>query len=335
LTVGPDGNLWFTETTQIAQNRDSTGVGRITPSGAVTEFPLPSGASSYFAPTVGPDGNLWFPLTTGIGRITPAGAITVFPSPSISVGSALTVGPDGNLWFTGGTSAGPEGTIAVGRTTFSGAVTVFPIVPVDVVPPHGSSGASALVVGPDKNLYFTFSMKNSFIAPNDITIVGITPSGDVFEAPALPSYPDLYTATAVTTGPDGNLWFPVGASIGRLDLGLVQFSTSMSPSITGVVSVTHSKKEITSIIIGFNEPLDPASASNTGFYSLDSGIKKRHKLVFSKKVKIDSVSYDDNSHTVTIKLAKPARETLQVTVHGDIAAANGLYIGGDFTAVVS
>ena len=47
------------------------GIGRITPSGAITE---------------GPDGSLWFVEetlqgTVGIGRITPEGAMTEFPSP--------------------------------------------------------------------------------------------------------------------------------------------------------------------------------------------------------------------------------------------------------------
>ena len=36
-----------------------------------------------------------------IGRITPAGAVTEFPLPRpMSVPGNLTVGPDGNLWFT-------------------------------------------------------------------------------------------------------------------------------------------------------------------------------------------------------------------------------------------
>jgi hypothetical protein len=39
LTVGPDGNLWFPE------HLDTAGalvIGRITPAGALTEFPLPT-----------------------------------------------------------------------------------------------------------------------------------------------------------------------------------------------------------------------------------------------------------------------------------------------------
>lgn len=58
ITAGPDGNLWFTEGNKI---------GRMTPTGTITEFPNGAGAI-----TAGPDGNLWFAETNAsqIGRIT-------------------------------------------------------------------------------------------------------------------------------------------------------------------------------------------------------------------------------------------------------------------------
>ncbi len=46
----------------------------------------------------GPDGNLWFSETCGIGRITPGGAITEFPLASCTWPLGITVGPDGNVW---------------------------------------------------------------------------------------------------------------------------------------------------------------------------------------------------------------------------------------------
>src|SRR5215831_12709825 len=97
ITAGPDGNVWFTD--PVAHT-----VGRITPSGQVTEFTSPIGGAGTI--TAGPDGNLWF--TTGalevfpaIGRITPTGQFATFTLPDTlaSVG-ALTAGPDGNVWFT-------------------------------------------------------------------------------------------------------------------------------------------------------------------------------------------------------------------------------------------
>src|SRR5712691_6897428 len=54
ITAGPDGNLWFTDYGQIA-------IGRITTSGAITEFPIPQGSQPEGI-TLGPDGNLWFTM---------------------------------------------------------------------------------------------------------------------------------------------------------------------------------------------------------------------------------------------------------------------------------
>jgi streptogramin lyase len=75
LTVGPDGNLWFIESSPAAG-----AIGRITPAGAVTEFPLPTVDSSPSSLSIGPDGNLWFTEVSAvggaIGRITPAGTLT-------------------------------------------------------------------------------------------------------------------------------------------------------------------------------------------------------------------------------------------------------------------
>ncbi len=61
ITAGPDGNVWYT-------NHGCKTVGRITPSGTITELYL-----NFFPlfTTTGPDGNLWFTSSHGIGRIIP------------------------------------------------------------------------------------------------------------------------------------------------------------------------------------------------------------------------------------------------------------------------
>src|SRR3989442_14538742 len=68
ITAGPDGNLWFTEP---AANK----IGRITPAGAGTQFPIPTDSSGPGAITAGPDGKLWVTdvTTNQIGRITAPG----------------------------------------------------------------------------------------------------------------------------------------------------------------------------------------------------------------------------------------------------------------------
>jgi hypothetical protein len=91
--------MWFSEQTKNT-------IGRITPSGVVTEFT--AGISSDAGPvglTVGPDGNIWFAEYGGtsgrrIGRITPAGVVTEFGVGITAAPIEITLGPDGNLWFT-------------------------------------------------------------------------------------------------------------------------------------------------------------------------------------------------------------------------------------------
>ena len=137
ITEGPGGNLWFTEDAiklpvESGTIPESFGqIGRISPNGAITEFPipLPSGVSGTLdhsnlsGITTGADGNLWFTdsmffdfgPTEGyvdeIGRITPKGTITIEYSNCTSSGIIgnlfeITSGPDGNLWFAEGNKIG-------------------------------------------------------------------------------------------------------------------------------------------------------------------------------------------------------------------------------------
>jgi streptogramin lyase len=99
MTTGPDGNLWGAYGNVIE---------RITLSGTVTDFHLPTQTHDHFGDvalnlTAGPDGNVWFtePVANQIGSITPDGQITEYqvPTPN-SQPAGITAGPDGNIWFT-------------------------------------------------------------------------------------------------------------------------------------------------------------------------------------------------------------------------------------------
>jgi hypothetical protein len=102
ITAGPDGAMWFTESAGFT----CVQIGRITTAGVITQFPIPTAASSPTGITAGSDGALWFteisPLFgSKIGRITTAGTLTEFPIPtSKSQPLGITAGPDGALWFT-------------------------------------------------------------------------------------------------------------------------------------------------------------------------------------------------------------------------------------------
>jgi streptogramin lyase len=136
ITPGPDGALWFTE---YAANN----IGRITTSGAVTEYPVPTANPQLTYITTGPDGALWFTenLADKIGRITTAGAVTEYPVPTAGANPyAIITGPDGALWFT------EQYAGKIGRITTSGAITEFST---------GGDWPFGMTTGPDRALWFT------------------------------------------------------------------------------------------------------------------------------------------------------------------------------------
>jgi virginiamycin B lyase len=99
ITTGPDGNLWFVENFGPYDS-----IGKITPTGAITEYRIPTVNSIPWTITSGPDGNLWFTErgANKIGWIDPAtgiiGEINV-PTPA-SEPFQIAVGPHHQLWFT-------------------------------------------------------------------------------------------------------------------------------------------------------------------------------------------------------------------------------------------
>ena len=133
LVTGPDGNLWFTEQGSI-------------------------GARGSFQPT--------FPAPGKIGRITPTGQITEFTTPNqnypyfTSNPAGIAVGPDGNLWYTEYSYLTKDTMVQhggnnIGRITTSGQITEFPI-------PTQFARADGIAAGPpgDNGLYFTESPNN-------------------------------------------------------------------------------------------------------------------------------------------------------------------------------
>src|SRR6266852_24837 len=196
ITAGPDGNLWFTEITQGAGE-----IGRITPSGRFTVFPVPTASSMPEGITAGPDGALWFTGAVGkIGRSTTAGAITEFRiKTKSSLPLGIAAGPDGNLWF-----AELHGN-KIGRITPAGVITEFHLIAICVF--SVGCGPDGITAGSDGNLWFTEFDGNA--------IGRITPSGSfsTFGIPTAKSRPE-----GITAGPDGNVWFVEenASKIGRI-----------------------------------------------------------------------------------------------------------------------
>jgi streptogramin lyase len=199
IAVGGDNNLWYTDP---AANL----IGRITPSGSITEFT--DGLSDASAPTgiaKGADGALWFTEADAgqVGRITTSGAITEFSS-GISGSSdprEIAKGPDGNLWFT---EHGDPG--AIGRITLAGEVTEF----TDGL--TTASGPQGIAAGPDGNLWFTESTVPGRVGR-------ITTDGEITEYSA--GLVGILSPFSIAAGPDGNMWFTgsnIPGLVGRITL---------------------------------------------------------------------------------------------------------------------
>lgn len=178
ITAGPDGALWFAQANSI---------GRITATGTLTQYTVPTAGGFPEGITTGPDGALWFTENSQskIGQVTTAGSFNEYPVPTAASSPfIITTGPDGALWFTEGS------TNKIGQITTAGKFTEYTI-------PTAASAPRGIAVGPDGALWFTEQAGNQ--------IGRITTTGTFTEYPVPSSQAGLNVGIAA--GPDGALWF--------------------------------------------------------------------------------------------------------------------------------
>jgi len=183
--------MWFTE-----WNADK--IGKITPSGTITEYSLPSGREPYDI-VKGPDGNMWFTeqgqgTSWGkIGKITTSGTITEYSVPELAsdpVPVDITSGPEESLWFTVDYEKTTD-TSKIDKITTAGAITQY------TPPKCGEYGGEmdGITTGSDGNLWY--------VQVSCDKIVKMTPAGVFTEYSAGPDYPREITSSSS----DGDLWY--------------------------------------------------------------------------------------------------------------------------------
>ncbi len=200
ITLGPDGNMWFTE--QFGNK-----IGKITPVGFVTEIQLNTlSARGPLGISVGQDGNIWFGESSlgNIGKYDfGTSAVFEYPIPAAmftSRPSSIAAGPDGNLWFT------DTANNRLGRVSTNGTMTMFSV---GISP---SASPNGITVGPDGNIWFVESSLNKIARLN--LSAGLA-YGTITE------FPGPLTSTSLgkmTAGPDGRLWFSMvsGGRVGAI-----------------------------------------------------------------------------------------------------------------------
>ncbi|MCP2340296.1 Vgb family protein [Actinomadura rupiterrae] len=210
VAAASGGGAWFTE----AQG----GIGKITPSGRVTEYPVPrngqKGTGYPDAMAVASDGAPWFTDSSGtvarVGRLDPAtGKVSTYEPPADALPNAqitgIAPGADGAMWAATG-SAGAL--LKITATGSAGVITTF------------ATGLApySVAVGADQAVYFT---------DQGGQIGRLDPATGAVTTFAPPSAAGGYPALGeITAGKDGKLWFTESGSnkIGSLDPASGQIS---------------------------------------------------------------------------------------------------------------
>jgi virginiamycin B lyase len=212
ISVGSDGNLWFTEGNEIfTPNPDpNTGgtfhrnVGRITPTGEITEFriesrdpdnPLPTQCDCLLNDIVqGPGGVLYFTTNNpGLGRITTSGEVLPFVAPDNSLANGAGIDAHGtDVWY-----ADFNNDSLWRYDTNSGSFTQFAV-------PEPSDVA----VDEDGIVWFTVPLEQGIGRLDPAT-------GNVTVTPT-----ETLIPRGLTIAADGDIWFTarfVPQGVGRLD----------------------------------------------------------------------------------------------------------------------
>lgn len=216
IVSGPDGNLWFTDSNSLQ-------IGRLSPSGTLTLFNLPTQTVIPANIISGRNNDLWFiENPSGIARITTSGIISEYTDPITRwQHDDLAMGPDGNIWVTVDDHNGQTAVEKVSQTgTFLKTYLLGTI-----------NYYLWITGGPDGNLWIAESYANK--------IARLTTHGSFTEFQQLKGTPQQ-----ITKGPDGNIWFGESAAsadyLGRITpLGVItEFPIPIACSNCGMFGIT-------------------------------------------------------------------------------------------------
>ncbi|MGP3757429.1 Vgb family protein [Streptomyces sp. IBSNAI001] len=206
MVLSRDGTLWVAEPSLAA-------IARITPSGKVTQHPLPRGNGFPPSPSdlvPSPDGGIWYAAGDQLGHLSRSGKFTWWgdgtdmgngpgAGPDVpGFPDALTLGPDDTVWYehsTAGDKVFSRVDLKHGPTQITRLDTQFSVV--------------AMTEGPDGAVWFT--QRDEYDAKQREAIGRLTPDGKYRKWP-LPA--DAAPGDLVT-GPDRALWFTDSGSISR------------------------------------------------------------------------------------------------------------------------
>jgi streptogramin lyase len=248
MTLGPDGNVWFTEYSHV---------GKITPGDVVTEYLYSDATTNNYlgSITTGPDGNLWATeyFNSQVDKITPGtGAMTTFalgcnPTQITSAGGMLYINCGSNI----------------AQVTTAGAVTLF-------FNGFGFSGSGkAMTVGPDGNPWFCTGTQST------IGEFNVSSGSMSFFLPPN-NFGSSTTCNSLTAGPDGNIW-AVDSSARSINVYILNV-IGVSPT---TLTFTGTGQNQTITVTEPGTSAWTATSSNTGVATVAQGSPASHFTVTS------------------------------------------------------
>jgi virginiamycin B lyase len=305
LLVGADGNVWFSGARGLRKEDgsavgDEPIIGRLTPSGELTEFDLPRDGGHPIRMAAGPDGNVWFtePSSNRVARITPTGDIQGFPLSPTAQPAGIAAGPDGAVWF----MERREKDSAIARITTSGALTEFPLQPsAEEVAEEvgGLFGAGSVAAGSDGRIWFAHQAGS---------IGRITPSGRVSSVPIPTRSPE-----DIAVGPEGSVWYTSAAEPPCLPGDTVCGDGGYYQSgVIGRVDLAPLSVEIAGA-----KPSSRARRVKVGLTCIDGSATSICRGVLRLRVRGETIAKRrfrlgaDRSQTISLRLGEAARTRLR------------------------
>jgi virginiamycin B lyase len=227
LAAAADGSVWYSV-------QGANLLGRILPTGQITEFPLPSGVVPQKL-AFDAAGDIWFINGPTVGKFTPStGATTVYPIPSGNYAQDLTFGADGNIWYVTGDASSigvvtPLGGIIEYASDLDHAVTAGFKADLwtlgsnrsqpgpgylDQVSMHGNVlkrysyanlVSGPIVRGPQQRIWFAQPYAIGEVFPHNVLLWQLPPG------PTGPTTNGTWNPLGLVEGPDRALWFTANA----------------------------------------------------------------------------------------------------------------------------
>lgn len=252
LTLGSDASMRYTWL---------AGIGRVTPTGAVSSIPPFPGNTPSSAVRAN-DGALWYTseTSTGVGqiiRLAPDGTSQPFTLPATSNNGPFRIvsGPDGALWFADIPPLNGS-TGRVGRIDLKGNIVEYTL-------PAEASYVDSIASGPDGNLWFSVETPLGWVIGR-IAIDGSLDQYGPLLVNGLPVVP-----ISLTAGPDGNMWFLEYTPSGENPFGVWVQSISTSGAFGAPISVPGVTSTVQGMAVGPDGALWFSTGAGDGIGRLD------------------------------------------------------------------